>query len=239
MSFKLRTGRHAGDTAIPGPFNGKVPGFDDCYLTDQRGFDSLKNASSRVHAEVILNFTEATPTMAPVLPFGATVDTVRLRVSTGAVLNTGRGFASGGFTKGPGFVAGSKEVEIRFRIAGNNPIAKMPRVNVVPPVITPPFPVPLPPSSSDPSSLADPDIDMIGFFVFDAQTRKLKFRATIDGFPFYEAYASVDGKSAVTIFKLSPKPGEDPLSGLPGLPKPDGRSRFGAFVRGGKSGGSA
>lgn len=221
MSFTMARGPHRGETAIPGPFNGKVPGFDDCYLTDQRSFDGFnKIASSRIHAEVIIDFSGDTPVMTPVPPLGATVDTVRLRVSTGAVLNTGRGIARGGFSKGPGFVAGSSQVEVRFTIAGHNPIAKMPRVVVVPPNPITPFPIPIPrePSSSDPQSLADPDIDMIGSFVIDAQTRQLKFRGVVDGFPFYEGYVLADGGSAVTIFRLSPKPGEDPASGLPGLP---------------------
>lgn len=221
MSFTLARGPHKGETAIPGPFNGKVPGFDDCYLTDQRSFDSFnKFASSRIHAEVVVDFTDATPIMRPMPPFGATVETVRVRVSTGAVLNTGRGFARGGFSKGPGFVAGSKQVEVRFNVAGSNPIAKMPRVIFIPPTPITPIPIPLPrePSSSDPQSLADPDIDMIGSFVIDAQTRKLNFRAAIDGFPFYEGYVSADGGSPVTIFRLAPKPGENPASGLPGLP---------------------
>jgi hypothetical protein len=222
MSFRLTTGLHRGETAIPGPFNGKVPGFDDCYLTDQRSFNANdRKASSRIHAEVLLDFTPSKPTMLSIPPLGATVDTVRVRVSTGDVLNTGRGVARGGFTHGRGFSLGSKQTEVRFTIAGSNPIAKMPRVLVVPfpPLFGPPaLPVPLPPSSSDPPSLADPDIDIIGSFVIDAQTRRLKFRAVVDGFPFFEGYVSADGGSPVTIFQLLPKPGEDPASGLPGLP---------------------
>jgi hypothetical protein len=217
MSFTMARGPHRGETAIPGPFNGKVPGFDDCYLTDQRSFDGFNRiASSRIHAEVIIDFSGDAPVMTPVPPLGATVDTVRLRVSTGEVLNTGRGIARGGFSKGPGFAAGSRQVEVRFNVAGSNPIAKMPRVVFIPPPLT--LPIPLKPSSSDPQSLADPDIDMIGSFVIDAQTRKLKFRAVVDGFPFYEGYVVADGGSAVTIFRLSPRPGENPASGLPGLP---------------------
>jgi hypothetical protein len=218
MSFKLAKGRHSGTFVIPGPFNGKAPGFDDCYLTDQRTFDPVNRlASSRIHAEVTIDFTQAVPTMRTFRPLGATVDTIRVRVSTGEELNRGRGIARGGFTAASGFVAGSKQVEVNFNIAGSNPIAKMPRVFVVPtPVV--PVPVPLPPSSSDPPSLADPDIDMIGSFAIDAQTRKLKFRVVVDGFPFYEAYVSVNSGSNQTIFQLSPAPGSSPASGLPGLP---------------------
>jgi hypothetical protein len=219
MSFALTKGPHAGSFVIPGPFNGKVPGFDDCYLTDERTFDPAKKlASSRIHAEVVVDFTGPVPSIRPFSPLGATVDTIRVRVSTGEELNRGRGVARGGFTRGPGFVPGSKRVEVRFAIAGSNPIAKMPRVVVIPLPGTFPLPIPRTPSSSDPPSLADPDIDMVGSFVLDAQTRKLTFRALVDGFPFYEAYISVDSGSTQTIFQLSPEPGSSPASGLPGPP---------------------
>jgi len=212
MSFRLATGSHAGETAIPGPFNGIVPGFDDCYLTDQRGFDSAKLASSRIHAEVRIDFTGPEPTLT-FLPMGATVDTVRLRVSTGK--------ARGGFFPAGGFVKGSKQVTVRFSVAGKNPIAKMPNPTVVPiPGI--PVPVPIPfvtPSSSDPQSLGDPDIDMIGTLTVDADDRKMTLRALVDGFPFFEGYASADGGPPVTIFQKPPDPGENPLTGLPGPPR--------------------
>jgi hypothetical protein len=221
FSFALTKGPHAGKSAIPGPFNGIVPGFDDCYLTDQRSFDQDKNASSRIHAEVRIDFTGSVPELTLVQPFGETVDTVRLRASTGAVLNTGRGKARGGFTAAGGFVAGSKEVTVRFTIAASNPVAKMPRTVPVPnplPIIPIPLPIPLPPSSEDPPAVVAPDIDMIGEFTVDAEERTLKFRGLIDGFPFFEGYVAADGSPSVTIFQEPPQPGESPASGLPGPP---------------------
>lgn len=222
MSFSMTKGPHAGESAIPGPFTGKVPGFDDCYLTDQRSFDSFnKKASSRIHAEVMIDFTGSVPTLIMMPPLGATVDTVRLRISTGEVLNIGRGIARGGFTRASGFVAGSKEVTVRFNIAGKNPIAKMPRTIFVPiPVTVIPLPIPiaLTPSSNDPQSLGDPDIDMKGEFTVDAQSRTLKFLGFIDGFPFFEGYVAADGGFPVTIFQEPPEPGQSPLTGLPGPP---------------------
>lgn len=219
MSFRITKGSHTGESAIPGPFTGKVPGFDDCYLTDQRSFDSFnKNASSRIHAEVKIDFTGSVPTLILMPPLGATVDTVRLRISTGEVLNTGRGIAHGGFTPASGFVAGSKEVAVRFNIAGKNPIAKMPRTIMIPPPFPIPIPIPLTPSSSDPPTLFDPDIDMKGEFTIDAQNRTLKFRGLIDGFPFFEGYVVADGGSPVIIFQKEPEPGQSPLTGLPGSP---------------------
>lgn len=214
MSFKLTTGVHAGETVIPGPFNGKVPGFDDCYLTDQRSFDSTKrDASSRIHAEVTVDFSGPVPALVQILPFGATVDTVRLRVSTGEVLNTGRGKARGRFVPVSGFVENSKRVTFKFNFAGNNPIAKAPRV-----VLTP-APIPLAPSKDDPPTPFDPDIDMVGTVTIDADVRTVNFRGLIDGFPFFEGYVSGDGGPAVTIFQEKPKPGENPTSGLPGPPR--------------------
>ena len=222
MSFKLTRGPHVTQSAIPGPFNGKVPGFDDCYLTDQRSFDSFnRNASSRIHAEVRIDFTGAVPTLTPVAPLGATVDTVRLRVSTGEVLNTGRGISQGGFRPHSGFVAGSKQVTVRFKIAGNNPIAKMPKLLAIIPVGPIPVPIPVPfPSSSDPPSLADPDIDMAGEFTIDADARTLSFNGFIDGFPFFEGYFIADNRLSMvtTIFQEEPEPGESPATGLPGPP---------------------
>lgn len=43
-------------------------------------------------------------------------------------------------------------------------------------------------------------------------------RALIDGFPFYEGYTFTDGGTTMTIFQESPRPGENPASGLPGVP---------------------
>lgn len=217
MSFSMTKGSHSGESAIPGPFTGRVLGFDDCYLTDQRNFDPFnKNASSRIHAEVKIDFTGSAPTFILISPFGATVETVRLRISTGEELNRGRGVARGGFIPISGFETGSKVVTMQFNIAGNNPIAKMPRILVVPPV---PVPIPLVPSRSDPPVPFDPDIDMKGEFTIDAQNRTLKFRGFIDGFPFFEGYVVADAGSPITIFQKEPEPGQSPLTGLPGPPK--------------------
>lgn len=219
-SFRLPRGPHAGQWAIPGPFNGKVLDFDDCYLTDQRGFDpSNRTASSRIHAEVAIDFTGQVPTLTTRAPLGATVDTVRVRVSTGDVLNTGRGLARGGFKPHSGFVSGSKRVVVLFEIAGSNPIAKRPSVKFVP---NPAFPgglVPVlmgPPTSGDPDTPVDPDIDMVGVFELDAAERRLSFHGKIDGFPFFEGYVSADDGPPRTVFQVPPEPGQTPASGLIG-----------------------
>ncbi len=221
MSFNLTKGPHVSESAIPGPFNGKVPGFDDCYLTDQRSFQSFnRNASSRIHAEVRIDFTSAVPILTPVGTLGATVDTVRLRVSTGEILNQKRGVARGGFRPHSGFIAGSKQVTVRFKIEGNNPIAKMPRIAVIP-VGTLPLPIPVPfPSKTDPPSLVDPDIDMAGAFTIDADARTLSFDGFVNGFPFFEGYFIADNQLSLvtTIFQKAPDPGESPATGLPGPP---------------------
>jgi hypothetical protein len=103
-------------------------------------------------------------------------------------------------------------VTVKFDIAGKNPIAKRPRFN---PFALPAL-VPLPPSSADPQSLADPEIDMAGGFTVDAENRILKFDGLIDGFPFFEGYVVADGGPPVPIFQEAPEPGQTPAMGLPG-----------------------
>jgi len=56
---------------------------------------------------------------------------------------------------------------------------------------------------------------MLGEFTLDADTRKLKFRGLIDGFPLFEGYIKVDGFTR-TIFQIPPLPGVSPADGLLG-----------------------
>lgn len=48
LMFTVSRGPHAGETAINGP----IPGVSDCYLTDNREFTSVINASCRMHSEI-------------------------------------------------------------------------------------------------------------------------------------------------------------------------------------------
>jgi hypothetical protein len=199
--------------AIPGPLNIRYSNFDDCFLTDQRTFQaSPKDASSRIHAEVLIDFTGAMPALQGVGLLGATVNTIRIRASTGEVLNEQGGIARGGFVKASGFQQGSHKVSVAFKIAGANPVAKMPSVVTV----TTSF---LPPSKQDPQAVINPDINMEGSFWIDAKARTLVFEGKIDGFPFFEGYVAVDGGRPHTLFREAPLPGVTPASGLFGSPK--------------------
>ena len=55
-----------------------------------------------------------------------------------------------------------------------------------------------------------PDIDMHGTFSVDVATGVVQFSGMIDAFPWYEAYAAVNGGSPVTLFAENPT-GSGPL----------------------------
>jgi hypothetical protein len=50
LTTPVPNGPYANQTKIAGP----VPGISDCFLTDQRSFDSSRRASSRLHSEGVL-----------------------------------------------------------------------------------------------------------------------------------------------------------------------------------------
>jgi hypothetical protein len=205
-SFVIATGPHKGATAIPGPSRMAIPSFDDCYLTDQRSFDSNPNASSRIHTLATVDFSSNTPVLNQADSFGATIDTVRIRESTGDELNRGRGVARGKFQAHSGFAQNSTVVEVSFQFAGSNPIAKRPSLTS-----------PLTPTPDDPNvpSNINPDIDYKGNFKIDIFNRKLTLNIWVDGFPFFEGYVSVDGVTK-KIFEESPVSGITPATGLAG-----------------------
>jgi hypothetical protein len=215
LSFKLTRGPHSGATAIPGPFTRQGPylSYDDCYLTDQRSFDaSVPTASSRIHAEATIDFTGAAPVLRQSAGHGATVATVRVRQSTGDVLNSKTGVAKGTFKEVSGFVPGSKSVKVDYEFAGANPAVRMPLGAPHPPPLWPMAALIIP-TSLDPPPPLDPDIDMKGSFVIDVAGRTLTIDGFIDGFPSYEAYADADGK-VTKIYQKPPVPGKTPASGL-------------------------
>ena len=59
---------------------------------------------------------------------------------------------------------------------------------------------------------ASPDIDLNGWFSVDPFNATVSFNGLVDGFPWYEAYASGNNGTPVTLFTLEPPPGNTPMN---------------------------
>lgn len=214
LTFKLIKGLHAGKSVIPGP----VPLFPDCYMTDNRDFDSSITASSRIHAEMTIDFTGPAPVVSKAKPKVLKCDpSIRLRISDGEVLNTATGHVKGDLTPVPSTLTpGSKKVMIQVDLASNNPVARGPMLipnpffPLGPPVIPNPVPTRF---DTPPPPGADPDIDIEGTITIDTVPRTVEFSGKLDRFPFFEMYASKDGgMTTETLFRIEPTPGDTPAN---------------------------
>lgn len=64
LTFKLTRGLGVGKSVIPGP----IPGFKDCYMTDNRDFYSSITEEARIHAEITIDFTAPAPVVSSTRP---------------------------------------------------------------------------------------------------------------------------------------------------------------------------
>jgi hypothetical protein len=67
-------------------------------------------------------------------------------------------------------------------------------------------------SAAMPLLAVSPDIDLNGWFTVDPFSGSASFDGLVDGFPWYEAYASGNNGAPVTLFTLDPPPGNTPLN---------------------------
>lgn len=63
--------------------------------------------------------------------------------------------------------------------------------------------------ANNPLVTPSPDIDYDGKFIIDTKERRVSFQGLIDGFPAFEAYASINLGPAQKIFQVNPKPGSN------------------------------
>jgi hypothetical protein len=55
-----------------------------------------------------------------------------------------------------------------------------------------------------------PDIDYVGTITIDVAARTVSFQGSVDEFPAFEMYSSVDGGPAKSLFLRSPELGKNP-----------------------------
>ena len=192
-------GPHRGKTMIPGPNPAS-----DCYLTDQRSFDSFINAKSRKHSEFRIDFSGATPTMTQ---WHNCDQTTELDCGDGDVEATAKGSTSRmKFTRLPSVESGKMVIEMEC--SGSNPCA--------------------------PSSRLFGDIDFKGRITVDVSARSVEIDSVIDQFPAFEAYATINDGAGFTIFRVPPPSGNTVMSLPGGADRPvkfrvEDRNKDGVF----------
>jgi hypothetical protein len=172
-------GIHAGKTMLQGP----VAGVSDCFLTDNRSFDSNPSASSRMHSEIEIDVSASVPR--EISQLHRCSETHEIDCEDGDSECTGRADSS----RMKFFnLRGTRATEIQVNLEG---------------------------AANNPCFTGSPDIDYEGIISIDIGSRQAKFDGTIDGFPAFEMYISVDGGIARTLFNTMPPPGNTPFN-LPG-----------------------
>ena len=180
--------------AVPaGPHRGKtmIPGPNpaaDCYLTDQRDFSSSLPAKSRMHSLFTLHLTGWPPRFTESHGCDPTTE---LDCEDGDVECTDTGSnARMRFSLLPGRVTSpSGPFQIEMNCAGNNPCS--------------------------PSSRLGGDVDYHGRITVAPAASRIDFDLTVDAFPAFEAYASINGRPPTTVFRLPPPQGNTVMN-LPG-----------------------
>jgi hypothetical protein len=65
-------------------------------------------------------------------------------------------------------------------------------------------------ASNNPCHGGSPDIDYQGVITIDLAIRSIAFNGKLDGFPAFEAYATINDGAGVTMFQKAPKAGNTP-----------------------------
>jgi hypothetical protein len=176
------------DHKVDGP-----PGFD-CFLGDDRSFNSDTSSSSRVHATVTVTGI-GTP--------DAKIDSSRVwsdptrqvKCDTEELLNTGTAQPSGGFAN---FNSGGTYPD---PVAG---VHDLPNEHCA--VLT------LDIAASDPLVPAAPSVGVDLMFILDPVAGTVRVQGVTDHWPCFEGYASADGRAAVTLFQVTPAAGTSPYT---------------------------
>ena len=178
------TGPYKGNTMIPGP----LPG-NDCYLTDQRSFNSSVHASSRIHAEAVIDLF--TGNVVDGTFFALCSPTIEIDGQTGAVTCEKSADPSSiqifcdlsVDVQGPG----SPTASISFIGGVNNPcFAGSPSIQF--------------------SITAETKINA------DRKTGTANITGQISQYPAFELYMAPNSGATLTAFQLPPKDGTTPGS---------------------------
>ena len=184
ITVPVPPGAYAGKTMIHGP----IPGISDCFLTDNRDFDSDINASARMHSEIIIDFSDP---LNPIIisQIQKCNNTIEIDWEDGdeecvrSADSSRMEFRNLHFASLKGGVIGSS-FEIVL-VAGN-------------PCVT-----------------GAPDIDYKGTIIVNPSLRQVCFNGFIDSFPAFEMYAAFDEESAKPIFQAT-VPEDNTTWNLPG-----------------------
>jgi hypothetical protein len=187
-------GPHAGQTMLRGP----LP-VNDCFLTDQRDFDSTIGASSRIHTEIELNMFTGLPV--PSSPFSRCFPTIEVDCEDGDVECDREGAVDRVNPSGilQADVNGPGAPHIEFTLVG---------------------------ASHNPCFTGAPDISFSITVVVDVQPDRRTATARVTGettrYPAFEAYLAPNSGSPVTAFRISPAHGATPSDLLlPRVPIPE------------------
>jgi len=182
--------------------------ISDCYHTDQRGFDSFINASSRMHSEFKIDFTTPVPTMTQWHNCDFTTecdceDGDEECHKKGAISRMG--FRLRSIVTPPALPSRPNPGPVR-----TNQIAGAPRVGFAI--------VEMDCHASNPcapTSRYFGDIDITGLITIDVASRSIEFDGLIDAFPAFEAYATINDGKGVALFREAPPQGNTVMN-LPG-----------------------
>jgi hypothetical protein len=202
----LSTGVHVGKSAIPLPGAARLwPGntfkhTDAGYLTDQRTFDSTYGASSRMTSMVQIE----TDTMAMIQQAHTTSGTTQVDLVTGAQT----GYAPADMSR-CGFTAPPRPEAARG-LPGAIFTAGRGGTTMVLPQRTGSITLQLSAAAGDPLVGMAADIDYAGTLTVSRPAPggavTVQFDGTIDDFPAYDCYASLNGRTQV-IFTSAPPAG--------------------------------
>jgi hypothetical protein len=175
-----------------GPYKDRtmIPGpfaWSDCFLTDQRDFSEHIHAKSRMHCEARLNLMMNPPSMTQ--------------------------WHNCDFTTECDCDDGEEECRMQGSttnmsyVSTYDPKSSTTTLNLAARAWNP----------CSPASAVGGEIDMKAKFVIDPNKKTLVCSATVDSFPAFEAYATINDGAGVAIF-LQPPPNGNTVMDLPGEP---------------------
>jgi len=170
--------KNPGKTVVEVPYVPNwVPIFGSCYATDQRGFDSTRTASARMHSQAEITMDPSMPAYAS---FGFSQESycgqsTAVDCDDGKVKATKTAEIEGVFVVRSGS-ADNAVIGYKFRAA-------------------------------DPLVPGAPKIDLEGVLSIDRPGKSIQLTGKVDDFPAFEAYVIVNGGSPQKLAQLGPKAG--------------------------------
>ena len=172
---------HAGKTMLPGPIPTRR-----CYLTDQRGFCSDKDASSRMHSEIEIDMREGRLAR----QFHHCHPTIEIDCETGEVSCEQTGETSDMDFSNFDVSANRLNVQVELKGSSRNPCFRVATFQIA------------------------PKVDYVGTVGIKLDNNRRSalvwFRGRVEVYPSFEMYASANDGSARTIFQLDTLFGTSP-----------------------------